>query len=272
MLVLSRRIGEKLLFPTIGVTLEVLNAKGNTVRLGIQAPEHVRILRGELAEEEDMAYISSMLTGKTRGDKAHLIRNQLHAATIAIHLLRKQLERGMVEEADRTFQKIVEQFQALEQEAVAECSARLADRRAPDPRPAEQQNQRSCRALLVEDDRNECELLAGLLRMSGFQVDTSGDGADALDYLSTHERPDVLLLDMFMPRCDGPKTVEAVRGNPQYAGMKVIAISGTSPELLGVATGPKGVDRWFPKPLDPETLVRELSHEMEGKCRCRTSA
>lgn len=48
MLVLSRRCNETIVFPELGITVEVLRVKGNTVRLGIKAPDSVRILRGEL--------------------------------------------------------------------------------------------------------------------------------------------------------------------------------------------------------------------------------
>ena len=48
MLVLSRRLGEKIVLPGLGITLQVLSVKGNAVRLGIEAPPDVRVLRGEL--------------------------------------------------------------------------------------------------------------------------------------------------------------------------------------------------------------------------------
>jgi carbon storage regulator len=50
MLVLSRRTAETVVFPELGITVEVLQVKGNTIRLGIKAPDSVRILRGELDE------------------------------------------------------------------------------------------------------------------------------------------------------------------------------------------------------------------------------
>jgi CheY-like chemotaxis protein len=115
-------------------------------------------------------------------------------------------------------------------------------------------------ALLVEDDSNERELLAGLLRMSGYNVVTARDGLDALEYLNTHNRPDVVLLDMRMPRCDGPTTIERIRANPNTADLRVFAVSGTSPSELGISTGAGGVDGWFAKPLNPETLARQIRH------------
>ena len=50
MLVLSRKVNETVEFPELGITVEVVRVKGNTVRLGIKAPNSVRILRGEPVE------------------------------------------------------------------------------------------------------------------------------------------------------------------------------------------------------------------------------
>lgn len=111
----------------------------------------------------------------------------------------------------------------------------------------------------MEDDGNERELLAGVLGMNGCEcataaADGDGDGDEALDYLATHARPDVVLLDMPMPRCDGPTELRAIRSNPMTAGLKVIAVSGSSPQEMGVAVSPRGVDVWFTKPRNPRSL------------------
>ena len=50
MLVLSRRKEETIVFPELGISVEVIRVDGNKVRLGIKAPESVRILRGELEQ------------------------------------------------------------------------------------------------------------------------------------------------------------------------------------------------------------------------------
>ncbi len=245
MLVLARRAGESIVFPDLGVTLEVVRIQGSVARLGIQAPPEIKVLRQELANRAPPA-----------ADKLpHALRNRLHAATLAVHLLQRQLESGMTADAEATLEKVSRQFQALEQE--------LAGHRAP----AQASSPKApCRALLVEDDDNERELLAGYLRLSGFDVVTAIDGCEALDYLATQRKTDIVLLDMLMPRCDGPTTVREIRCNTQYEGLKIFAVSGTAPADLGVRSGPAGVDRWFPKPLNPNNLVREIHRELAASC------
>ena len=253
MLVLSRREGERIVFPTIGVALEVLRLKGNTVRIGIEAPKSVTVLRDELSPAASLFGPESQASPSHESGPrlSHAVRNRLHTATLALRVFKKQLENGMAGDAEASFRRVLDEFEAIEQQA--------SDRAKPVSRRT---------TLVVDDDANESELLAGYLRMSGFDVATAADGADALSYLSQNVCPDLMLLDMIMPRIDGPATVRAVRGNPELRSMKVFAISGSTPAKSGVVEGPCGVDRWFRKPLDPEYLVREIAREF-GESACR---
>ena len=249
MLVLSRRANEKIVFPNLGITVDVLSIKGNSARLGIEAPANVTVMRDELLAQLSEAERAALAQVEKRPELSHAVRNHLNAVSIALHLFRRQCQAGLETDAQRTFDRLIGEFGRLEDE--------VGTRQPAAKKPSSQ-----CRALLIEDDQNESELLAGFLRMTGFDVATAEDGSDALDYLSSHKRPDLVLLDMLMPRCDGPSTVQAIRGNHDYDPMKIFAVSGTSPMTLGVTVGPGGIDRWFPKPINPEALVREIAREL----------
>lgn len=264
MLVLTRREEQKIVFPTMGVTVEVLRIRGNVAKIGIEAPAEIPVLREEIAGPEPFA--RHQHTGLSR-EARHALRNRLNASTIALHLLKRQLELGKAADAETTFEKIVSEFTSLERELAPVGpspvgSSSLARGAGFPARTAAPPASPHLRALLVEDDKNECELLAGYLRMCGFDVTSVNDGADAIAHLASHERPDVVLLDMLMPKCNGARTVELIRRTPQLLGLKVFAISGTNPDDLGVVTGPRGVDRWFAKPVNPESLVREMTREL----------
>jgi len=250
MLVLSRRQNDKLVFPHLGITLEILKIAGRSVRIGVEAPPHVRVLRHELAEAiQDLA--QDLVTGQS-GMSNHRLRNRLNKLGLGLHLMERQCETGRHSEAEGTLQKVLAEFQSLDEE--------LAPRETPHAPSS------TCRALLVEDDANESELLAGFLRINGFDVDTASDGCDALDYLSRREQPHIILLDMQMPRCDGPTMLSAIRENPEYQGLKVFGVSGQKPEDVGVDVGPEGVDRWFTKPVNPQTLVVEMKRDLKVSC------
>jgi carbon storage regulator CsrA len=255
MLVLSRRLREKVLFPGINTTIEVVAVKGNQVRLGIEAPPGLLVLREELQNRPavlaEPAPAAESAASQFRALR-HLVRNRLNVTSIGLGLLRQQARAGLTDDLERTITKMEEEMQMLRQRLGSPAV------KVPPATPT----RRSRKALLVEDDQNERELLAGLLRLSGFDVDTAGDGCDALDHLQSRGRPDVVLLDMGLPRCDGPTTARAIRGNPDCAGLKIFAVTGHSPEEYDLADGPAGIDRWFSKPIDPAVLLQEMSREL----------
>ena len=182
----------------------------------------------------------------------HFLRGQLNAIGLALELLHQQLLAGQTQHAEATLAKLGEDFELLRERLES-----AGEKVVPQPRKVR-------KALLVEDNQNERELLAGLLRMAGVDVDTAGDGADALDYLRTKGRPDVMLLDMAMPRCDGPTTVRAIRRDQAFARLKIFAVTGHSPDEFPVASGPAGINGWFCKPIDPQGLVRDLTRELDS--------
>jgi CheY-like chemotaxis protein len=235
-----------------------MSVSGNRARLGISAPAAIRILREEVAANE-RAIHQVAARGPIPREFAHSMRNRLNAAVLAVEMLRLHLAAGDSVSAQQPLEKVVEELKAL--------ATILQPDSPPDPMGTTTKTRRPWRALLVEDNANESNLLAGYLRMTGFEVDTAGDGADALDYLHSHDRPDVVLLDMLMPRCDGPTTIGRIRRDPNLDGMKIYAVSGTSPKRFDVQTGPGGVDRWFTKPVDPRELVRQIDTELAASRR-----
>jgi carbon storage regulator CsrA len=276
MLVLSRGRNDKVVFPTLGISVEILRVAGNKVRLGIEAPQEIPVHRHEVSERiaategfaggitdpSDQAIIKmpGVATGggvahgsKSLREMNHAIRNRLNAAALGLHLLHRKLETDDLSEAEATIFKIFNELKAIETQMEGPAAKQLRH---------ENQTESHHRALVVEDNDNERELLAGYLRVSGFDVDTAADGLQAMVRL-TERAPDVVLLDMRMPRFDGRKTISAIRSNPDYRGMKLFAVSGVKPEEMNVTLGPAGVDRWFTKPVDPNGLLEALRADLQ---------
>ncbi|MBY0229995.1 MAG: response regulator [Gemmataceae bacterium] len=228
MLVLSRRPKQSIVFPALGITVRVLKRDGGGVRLGVTAPPSVVVMRGELDESPP------------RDDSAHRLRGRFNTASLALRLAQRQLQLGMEGEAERTLEEALAELARLESAVVGP---------APVCRP------RPITALLVEDNPHESALLRGYLRLRGVEVADACDGDEALGWLASHERPDAVLLDMRLPRRDGPATVAAIRADPANESLKVFAVTGGRPDEFG-ATG--RIDGWFTKPLDPARIVEAL--------------
>jgi carbon storage regulator CsrA len=249
MLVLSRRENDAVVFPNLGITVRVTRIDGRTVRLGIEAPRDVPVLRHEVAESWENWH--DYPTGRRPARLSHALHSRLQSATLGLHLLHRKLESGELKEVERTILRIFRDLESMQKE-VAELEQ---------PRKQEYDGPRR-RALLVEDDENESELLAGCLRLCHFDVATARDGVAALEYLSTHSKPDVVLLDINLPRMDGATTVSRIRGNPDNRHMKLIVVSGLSQSEAGLSNGLEGVDGWFVKPIKPDVLAQEIHREL----------
>ncbi len=258
MLVLTRRENEKILLPDVGVTVELMAVTGNRARLGISAPDNIRILREEVAVNQAVLK-QATVRGSMSRDFVHAFRNRLNAAILAAETVRMQIEAERLDDTSSTLDRIVTELRAMA--SLVEGPQPVA---APPLVASGAGEHRPWKALVVEDDANESLLLAGILRMTGYEVDVAGDGADALDYLHSHARPDIVLLDMKLPKLDGATTLGRIRRDPNLDGMKVYAVSATPPKRFGVKTGPGGIDRWFCKPLDPRELVRQLDSELSA--------
>ncbi len=247
MLVLSRKQDQKVRFPGLGITVQVVGVKGSSVRLGIDAPAEVRIIRDELDDSGAATPAPRLHVVRLPRELRHELRNELNSLSLALHLFKQELAAGYRQDAEATFDKLVNHIERIgSNEALSHDIPRV------------EQVQESM-ALVVEDSANEREMLAGLLRMNGYRVATACDGVEAMEYLTSHERPSVVLVDMRMPRCDGPTTIQRIRDNHAFDGIKIFAISGSTPEENRLDIGAAKVNGWFMKPLNPRSLVDAMA-------------
>src|SRR6185312_13934151 len=106
MLVLSRGRNDKVVFPTLGISVEILRVAGNKVRLGIDAPQEIPVHRHEVSERIEAGGDSEMLKFPASKSAAarlnHAMRNRLNAAALGLHLLHKKLEMGDLADSEAT--------------------------------------------------------------------------------------------------------------------------------------------------------------------------
>lgn len=121
------------------------------------------------------------------------------------------------------------------------------------------------RVLLVDNDRFILEAVGDLLREAGYAVETAGDGLEALEQIAAAP-PDVLVLDVVMPKIDGARLCHYLDADPRLARIPVIIFSSlaapdlvTLPGLRGEAFVAKG-----PLPLVGKNLLEALGRVGQG--------
>jgi CheY-like chemotaxis protein len=81
--------------------------------------------------------------------------------------------------------------------------------------------------LVVEDSKLLRTNSERVLKKAGYLVVTASDGMEALT-VARESRPDLILLDMMLPKLDGPSVLQAVKTDPLTAGIPVVVVTGLS--------------------------------------------
>ncbi len=111
------------------------------------------------------------------------------------------------------------------------------------------------RILVVDDDRAVRESLRRSLQFNGYQVETAGDGQQALESVTT-ARPDAMVLDVMMPRLDGLEVCRRLRSTGDDLPILVLtARDAVSDRVSGLDAG---ADDYLPKPFALEELLARL--------------
>jgi CheY-like chemotaxis protein len=111
------------------------------------------------------------------------------------------------------------------------------------------------RVLVVDDSEVIRELISVNLELEGFEVSTAEDGQDALDRIE-QIRPDLVTLDVVMPRLDGFQTAARLRANAATRHIPVVMVSAAAQEGDLQRGREIGVNAYITKPFQPEELVQ----------------
>lgn len=111
--------------------------------------------------------------------------------------------------------------------------------------------------LVVDDEPNILLSLEFLMKHAGFEVRTATDGDAALAAVAT-EVPDLILLDVMMPRRDGYEVCQAVRENPACARVKIIMLTAKGRETEVTKGLALGANAYITKPFSTKDLVAQI--------------
>ena len=120
--------------------------------------------------------------------------------------------------------------------------------------------------LVVDDDANICELLRLYLTKEGYQVTTAGDGEEGLEKFN-QIKPDMVLLDVMMPRMDGLEVCRRIRKLGNTPVMMLTAKGETFDKVLGLELG---ADDYMVKPFDTKEVVARIKAVLR-RCTVTTS-
>jgi CheY-like chemotaxis protein len=116
---------------------------------------------------------------------------------------------------------------------------------------------RAARVLVVDDTANVRALIRVNLELAGVQVSTAVDGQDALDRVRALA-PDVITMDVMMPRLDGLAAASRLKADPATAAIPIVMVTARAQAADRRAGAAAGVDAYLTKPFDPDELVETV--------------
>lgn len=119
------------------------------------------------------------------------------------------------------------------------------------------------RILIVDDERNIVTALEFLLQKNGYEVRVAVTGEEALAQLDAF-RPDLVLLDVMMPKVSGYEVCQRVRSRPQWRDIKVVILSAKGREVEVNKGISLGADLYVTKPFSNTELVTAIDRLLTG--------
>jgi DNA-binding response OmpR family regulator len=119
------------------------------------------------------------------------------------------------------------------------------------------ENGRTPTILVADDEEDLRELVAYRLTRSGYEVVPAGDGQEALQ-LARERTPDLMVLDVMMPRLDGYELTRRVRAEESLRSVPVILLTARSQESDVSRGFEVGADDYLRKPFSPDELVARV--------------
>jgi len=114
------------------------------------------------------------------------------------------------------------------------------------------------KVLIADDEQNIVISLEFLLKREGFEVLVAADGEAALQMIAEHH-PDLVLLDVMMPKRNGYEVCQRMRARPEWRGIKIIMLSAKGRDVEVSKGVSLGADLYVTKPFSNAELVAQIN-------------
>jgi DNA-binding response OmpR family regulator len=115
------------------------------------------------------------------------------------------------------------------------------------------------RVVVADDDADIVDILRFNLETAGYEVEAAVDGVEALE-LVTRTRPDLVVLDIMMPKMDGLEVLAELKANPDTKDIPVVMLTAKSSDADQWSGWEAGADYYITKPFDLEELLRFIGY------------
>jgi len=112
--------------------------------------------------------------------------------------------------------------------------------------------------LIVDDEADILEIISYNLELHGYQVITAKDGDQAIR-MAKEENPDLIILDIMMPKKSGIEVCKILRSQPEFKNTLIVFLTALNDELSHVKGLELGADDFISKPISPKIMVSKVN-------------
>ncbi len=120
------------------------------------------------------------------------------------------------------------------------------------------------RIFLVDDSGTILMSMSGILQGAGFEVETAGDGEEALKKLNAGAKPDLIITDLNMPKMNGMELIAEVKSQSGFRFTPVLVLTTESQQDKRDEAKRLGATGWLVKPVDAEQLLQVVRQVVPG--------
>jgi DNA-binding response OmpR family regulator len=117
--------------------------------------------------------------------------------------------------------------------------------------------------LIVEDEKDMAEIIKLRLEANGYSVILAEDGQEGLEK-AKKEKPDLIVLDIMLPKMDGYKVCGLLKSNYKYAKIPIILFTARAQDKDKEMAKEVGANAYITKPFDPEQLLKKIGELLKG--------
>lgn len=118
--------------------------------------------------------------------------------------------------------------------------------------------------LLTDDEANIVRVVTARLKAHGYEVIAAADGEEALQ-LARREKPDLLLLDILLPRLDGFKVCQQLKADASWKQVPIVLFSAKTQDIDRQIGLESGADAYISKPFQPDLLIQTIQDLLKDK-------
>lgn len=119
------------------------------------------------------------------------------------------------------------------------------------------------RILIVDDEPNIVVSLEFLMKREGFEVAVAGDGEAALREVEA-KKPDLMLLDIMLPKKNGFEVCQTIRANPKWQAVKIVMLTAKGRDTEVAKGTALGADAYMTKPFSTKDLIAQVRQLLEN--------